>query len=63
MSDQKILEIYGWEMECESPLEICYTETGDRATGVAARLVIESLRADRAEYEEQERKLDAFGRL
>lgn len=40
---ERLLEKNGWTMECYSPLEICYDETGDRATGVAAKLIIELL--------------------
>lgn len=33
----------GWELECSSPLEISEKESGARATGIAAEMVIEKL--------------------
>ena len=44
--DRLALDNNGWEIECESPFEICYTETGDRATGVAAQIILEVLRKE-----------------
>lgn len=35
----------GWTLECESPLEIRHDESGSFATGFAANLVIDNLRA------------------
>lgn len=43
-SDEMILEKNGWIIECESPFEICFTETNDRATGVAAQLILHFLK-------------------
>lgn len=40
----EILERYGWERECENPLEICHKESGDFASGIAARMVLTALR-------------------
>ncbi len=44
MNDEELLEQHGWLMECSSPLEICFEETGDRATGIAAEIIIDLLR-------------------
>ncbi len=69
MNDTELLEAYGWRVEAREtrsgdPLQIRYEETNSRAFGKeAVGLVIEALRARRNEYEEQERRLDAFGRL
>lgn len=43
-NDKLILEKNGWVIECESPFEIRNKETGDFATGFAAKIVIESLK-------------------
>jgi hypothetical protein len=44
IDDVTLLENCGWVLDCESPLEIRSKDTGDRATGIAAKLVIQSLR-------------------
>ncbi len=46
-TDIKLLEVNGWTVECESPFEIRHEETGSRATGCAAELVLDSLRDER----------------
>ena len=47
MTDEELLELYGWELECESPLEIALkNEPESRATGRAAEIIIETLRQD-----------------
>jgi hypothetical protein len=33
----------GWEVECESPLELWHSETGSRASGIAARMVLDAI--------------------
>lgn len=43
MTDEQILEHYGWMLECESPFEIS-DENGARAKGLAASIVIRYLR-------------------
>ncbi len=44
--DIKILEEYGWTVECESPFEISYKEDEtSRATGFAADIVLLAVRA------------------
>lgn len=44
INDEKALEENGWELECESPLEIRHETSGDFASGQAARLVVDSIR-------------------
>ena len=41
----ELLELAGWTLECESPLEIRH-EDGSFATGQAAQIVIEFLREE-----------------
>jgi len=43
-TDDMLLDENGWDLECESPLEIRHRETGSFATFWAAQIVIESLR-------------------
>lgn len=62
-SVEKLLKDYGFEIECHHPFEICYTETGDRATGVAADFVVEAILEQKRKDDEHTRRLDAFGRL
>jgi hypothetical protein len=38
--ERKLLKDEGWEIECESPLEIRHNETGGFASGYAARLIV-----------------------
>jgi hypothetical protein len=60
---REILRYYGFEIVCESPLELIHKQSGDKANGVAADFVIEALVIKKYESEERERRLDAFGRL
>ena len=53
LSDEKLLEHYGWTMECESPLEISHTD-GSRASNTPARLMVACLKE---EYEEEMEEL------
>jgi len=54
MSDEELLEKWGWSLECESPLEIRY-EDGSFASGYAARIVINHLKeGDYDEFEDVE---------
>jgi hypothetical protein len=48
LTDEEVLEKSGWIMECQSPLEIAYEQDSyaHRASGIAAQIVIESLRRD-----------------
>jgi hypothetical protein len=46
--DADILKENGWTMDCQSPFEIS-RDDGSRATGMAAKIVMETLRR---EYEE-----------
>ena len=41
--EREALRDDGWELECESPLEIRHVESGSFATGYAAEIVIEYL--------------------
>lgn len=43
IEDVKLLESWGWTLECEIPLEISH-EDGSRATGKAAGVVFEELK-------------------
>lgn len=43
-SDEQLLEKNGWIVECESPFEIRHSETNSFATGIAAELILESLK-------------------
>ena len=36
-----VMRSYGWDIKCESPLEIRHTDSGDFASGYAAKVVIE----------------------
>lgn len=42
--DIEILEMNGWDVDCKSPLEIAHRETGDVATGLAAKIVLKYLK-------------------
>ena len=42
--DEILLEENGWDIECQSPLEIRNRESGSFATGEAARIVVNSLK-------------------
>jgi len=54
MTDEKILERYGWSLDCKSPLEVSHTD-GSFARYLPAELLIEHLR-ETFEQEEKERK-------
>lgn len=54
--DIEILAQNGWEVECESPLEIS-THDGSFATNEAARIVLEMLKGQAAEEEVLEVKI------
>jgi hypothetical protein len=43
-NDKLLLEKNGWIIECESPFEIRNEETGDFASGFAAKAVLDSLK-------------------
>lgn len=43
-NDELILEKNGWTVECESPFRIRNNETGDFASGVAANVVLNSIK-------------------
>jgi hypothetical protein len=45
-TDKKLLEYNGWEVWCESPFEIYHKETDSKATGYAAKLVLDSLKPE-----------------
>lgn len=42
--DARLLELNGWDVECESPFEIYHQETNSKATGMAARIVLQDLK-------------------
>ena len=44
-NDEKLLNKYGWEIECESPFEIRH-EDGSFATMQAAHTVLESIKEE-----------------
>lgn len=46
--NKELLSRFGWEVECESPLEIRHLETGSFATKLAALYVVQGIRADEA---------------
>lgn len=43
-NDKLLLKKNGWTIECESPFEIRNDETGDFASGVAAKAVLDGLK-------------------
>jgi hypothetical protein len=51
--ERLILKNYGWEFECCMPLELYHEESNSKATGIAGKLVIESVIK---EYEDDERE-------
>lgn len=55
MTDDKILEHYGWSLDCESPLEVSHKD-GSTARHLPAKLLIEHLRETFEEEMEEERK-------
>ncbi len=58
--DIKLLEENGWEVECESPFEICHEHCDASATGLAAYIVLGNLKAERDNgFSEQDMK-DCF---
>jgi len=52
INDKSLLEVNGWTVLCESPLEIRHEETGSDATGIAVRYVIDGLKEE-AEREDE----------
>lgn len=46
--DENLLEREGWVVECQSPFEIRHTESGSFASGLAAQLVLQAVRAEQA---------------
>ena len=47
LDNEAILELYGWEMLCELPLEIMLrNEPESQATGRAAEMILEILKED-----------------
>jgi len=55
MTDKKILERYGWNLDCESPLEVSHSD-GSFARYLPASLLIDHLREVYEEEMEEERK-------
>lgn len=49
IEDAELLARLGWDIECESPLELRHRETGSFATKIAALLVIQGLKNQEAE--------------
>ena len=45
--DIKLLEEYGWKVECESPFEIRYEDSDAFASGCAADIVLDDLKHER----------------
>ena len=43
LSDEEILKSNGWEIECESPLEIRHADSSF-ATGQAAKLILQTIK-------------------
>ncbi len=43
-NDKLVLEKNGWMIECESPFEIRNEETGDFASGFAAKAILDNLK-------------------
>ena len=43
---EKILEKYGWEIQCYSPFEIYHSETNSFATNMAAKIVVDDCRKE-----------------
>ena len=39
--DEVLLDDHDWEIVCESPLEIEHKETGDKATGIAVKTILD----------------------
>jgi hypothetical protein len=51
--DIKLLEENGWDVDCESPFEIS-DEDGNFARGLAAKIVLEDLKSERDDFDEDE---------
>jgi hypothetical protein len=45
--DEELLAQNGWIVECENPFELWHEETNSKATGIAADLVLTSLKPKR----------------
>ncbi len=43
LSDEELLNSFGWSIECESPLEVSHTD-GSFASGQAVKYLIDGLR-------------------
>lgn len=50
----ELLDRNGWNVECESPFEIRERETGDFASGYAARSLVEAIRHEDGLTEQKE---------
>jgi hypothetical protein len=55
MTDEKLLEKYGWSLDCESPLEVSHKD-GSFARHLPAELLIDHLKEVYEEEMEEERK-------
>lgn len=55
MTDEKLLEKYGWSLDCKSPLEVSHKD-GSFARHLPASLLIDHLREVYEEEKEEERK-------
>ena len=47
---KELLEIYGWKIECELPLEIYHKDSHSRATNMAAKMVINLIENEQELY-------------
>lgn len=55
MTDEKLLEKYGWSLDCKSPLEVSHND-GSFARHLPASLLIDHLREVYEEEKKEERK-------
>lgn len=55
LSDEQLLERYGWSLDCQSPLNISHVD-GSQASNLPARLMIHHLREQYEEEMEELRK-------
>ena len=55
MTDEKLLERYGWSLDCESPLEVSHKD-GSFARHLPAKLLITHLKEVYKREMEEERK-------
>ena len=58
--DIKMLEDAGWEVECESPFEICHEHSDSNATGYAAQIVLDDLKNERENAFSKQDMKDCF---